>query len=321
MAAVVQETDHHLKPEFERELGIFRDVSQDFLSMVPVFPCINSYSRLKLHEVTKEKFPELTSFSVGEEPERRPVICKQQLIADWTLKSLVEPVAVLPEKNSITKKGSKAQKPTQALYVPKALRHKKAEQQQQQPQPVSQIKTWMDELEFVTGPVRVIPPLTDFLALEAGCVTSSDVATRRVVELGDFPKELKTSDLESVLHSGLVKIKDYYDLRWVDDTHALVIFTDERTAAMALRIRDVQIKFRPFYEACDASKNKAKSFRLEAEEHRAEKARPNTSTVMARRLLSRALNNPDIKASPHDENVLHQAKKEASAARGSPSTK
>ena len=52
-----------LQEIFARELELFQTMSQDCLRRVLVFPCINSYSRLKLHEVTKEKFADLTSFS------------------------------------------------------------------------------------------------------------------------------------------------------------------------------------------------------------------------------------------------------------------
>ena len=80
--------DDSLKEAFSKDLEVFLTSTQDCLSSVLIFPCINSYSRLKLHEVTKEKYPQLTSFSVGVEPDRRPIICRQKLIADWTLKSL-----------------------------------------------------------------------------------------------------------------------------------------------------------------------------------------------------------------------------------------
>ena len=113
--------------------------------------------------------------------------------------------------------------------------------------------------------------------------------------------------MESVLHTGLVKIKDYYDLRWVDDTHAIVIFSDEVTAAKSLTIKDTQIKFKPFYQACEASKSKAKGFNIEIESGSV-RSRPDTTTVIAKRLLSRALNNPEIQASPQDVNLLQQAK-------------
>ena len=85
----------------------------------------------------------------------------------------------------------------------------------------------------------------------------------------------------------------------------IVVFTDDFTAAQALAILDPQIKFRPFYQACQASKNKAKTLNVE---EKVAKPRPDTSTVMARRLLSRALNNPNIKASAEDENALKLAK-------------
>ena len=111
--------------------------------------------------------------------------------------------------------------------------------------------------------------------------------------------------MESVLHTGLVKIKDYYDLRWVDDTHAIVIFSDEVTAAKSLTIKDTQIKFKPFYQACEASKSKAKGFNIEIESGSV-RSRPDTTTVIAKRLLSRALNNPEIQASPQDVNLLQQ---------------
>lgn len=80
--------DDSLKEAFGKDLEVFLTSTQDCLSSVLIFPCINSYSRLRLHEVTKEKYPQLTSFSVGVEPDRRPIICRQKLIADWTLKSL-----------------------------------------------------------------------------------------------------------------------------------------------------------------------------------------------------------------------------------------
>ena len=288
-----------LKEAFESELKLFKQLSNQVLNRVLVFPCINSYARLKLHELTKETFAgDLASFSVDQEPDRRPVICQQQLLANWTLKS----VSINPVNNAGSVAGKR---PAQALYVPRALRNIKEAKQVAEPiEPLPELKTWQDEIEAMTGPVQLVQPLTNFLALESGCVSAQDQAFKRVIEMGDFPKELKTTDLENVLHAN-VKIKNYYDLKWVDDTHALVIFTDELTAAQALAIPDPQIKFRPFYLACEASKAKAKSISIEPN---VKKTRPDTSTVMARRLLSRALNNPNIKANKDEENALKEAK-------------
>lgn len=290
----------------DKELEVFDKVSgSSHKRLVLVFPPINSFMRLKLHELTKEKYSTLASFSVGSDEERRPVICRQQILAEWTLKTLNNPDVQQNAQEQPVVAGPK--KPAQAIYVPRALR-----QAQNQPlyMPPNPIKSWTDEIEAMTGPVKAIPPLSDFLAFEASnCLTSTEKAFRRVVELGDFPKALKTSDLESVLHSGLVKIKDYYDLRWIDDNHALVIFSDEATAGLCLTLTDPAIKFRPFYEACEASKAKAKTFGLEDSEAFRQKQRPDTSTVMAKRMLSRALNNPKIKADEEAENVLRKARK------------
>ena len=51
---------------------------------------------------------------------------------------------------------------------------------------------------------------------------------------------------EECLHRNL-KLVNYYDLRWVDDTHALAIFTDLDVAEKAINIHDPFIKFRPFW--------------------------------------------------------------------------
>ena len=96
--------------------------------------------------------------------------------------------------------------------------------------------------KMILGLYQSVPPLTDYLTLQTvGFETPREKALRRVVELGDFPKALKTSDLESVLHSGLGKLNKYYDLRWVDDTHALCIFAEDADAANCLAIKDFQV--------------------------------------------------------------------------------
>ena len=199
--------DDSLKEAFSKELEIFLAISQDCLRRVLVFPCINSYSRLRLHEVTKEKYLDLASFSVGVEPDRRPVICRQQLLIENVLSNPL-PMPLLPSQStvpppqpaiaSVQSESKQKKRPGKALYVPKALRDK--------PKPpsgaaaenvphgvavaevVPKMKTWQDEIESQTGPIQIVEPLTDFILFETGCFTSKDKAFRRVVELGDFPK-------------------------------------------------------------------------------------------------------------------------------------
>ena len=114
-----------------------------------------------------------------------PVVC--QAPAEPKPSEVIEPL-------SESTKGSAKKRPAKALYVPKALRNNtvgnaKSSSVIQTQNPVPVIKTWKDEIESQTGPVQVVSPLTDYLALEsAGCLTTRDKAFRRVVELGDFPK-------------------------------------------------------------------------------------------------------------------------------------
>lgn len=111
------------KEAFKLELDTFQESTKDYLSSVLVFPCINSFARLKLHELAKESYPELLSFSVGIEPERRPVICRQQLVAEWTLKSVNLEPQVTPFVNP-TVPNKQGKRPEKALYVPKGSDHK-----------------------------------------------------------------------------------------------------------------------------------------------------------------------------------------------------
>jgi hypothetical protein len=53
---------------------------------------------------------------------------------------------------------------------------------------------------------------------------------------------------EECLHRNL-KLINYYDLKWVDDTHALAVFSDVDVAEKAISIVDSFIKFRPFWQA------------------------------------------------------------------------
>ena len=59
--------------------------------------------------------------------------------------------------------------------------------------------------------------------IQSGCDVAVNQAVNlsHVVELHDFPPTLKTSDLDDVLHQ--LKLQKYYELIWVDDTHAFVI--------------------------------------------------------------------------------------------------
>ncbi|NWY18114.1 R3HC1 protein, partial [Aphelocoma coerulescens] len=104
-----------------------------------------------------------------------------------------------------------------------------------------------------------------------------------VTEIYDFPSSLKTEDLLEIF-------SDFHEsgfkIQWVDDTHALGIFSSLSTASQALGRRYPCLKIRPLIHATKQSKIKAlqrpKLLHLGKE-------RPQTDTAVARRLVSHAL--------------------------------
>ncbi|NXE43574.1 R3HC1 protein, partial [Ptilorrhoa leucosticta] len=104
-----------------------------------------------------------------------------------------------------------------------------------------------------------------------------------VTEIYDFPSSLKTEDLMEMF-------SDFHEsgfkLQWVDDTHALGIFSSLSTASQALGRRYPCLKIRPLIHATKQSKIKAlqrpKLLHLGKE-------RPQTDAAVARRLVSHAL--------------------------------
>ncbi|XP_074415105.1 R3H and coiled-coil domain-containing protein 1 [Zonotrichia albicollis] len=112
-------------------------------------------------------------------------------------------------------------------------------------------------------------------------VSEGDLA--HVTEIYDFPSTLKTEDL-------LGMFSDFHEsgfkIQWVDDTHALGIFSSPSTASQALGRRYPCLKIRPLLHASKQAKVKAlqrpKLLQLG-------KGRPQTDTAVARRLLCHAL--------------------------------
>ncbi|NXC75323.1 R3HC1 protein, partial [Anhinga anhinga] len=104
-----------------------------------------------------------------------------------------------------------------------------------------------------------------------------------VTEIYDFSPALKTEHLIEVF-------SDFHEsgfkIQWVDDTHALGIFSSPSTASQALGRRYPSLKIRPLIHATKQSKIKAlqrpKLLHLAKE-------RPQTDTAVAKRLVTRAL--------------------------------
>ncbi|KAM7006236.1 R3H and coiled-coil domain-containing protein 1 [Tautogolabrus adspersus] len=106
---------------------------------------------------------------------------------------------------------------------------------------------------------------------------------RHVIEIYNFPPTLKTDDL-------LDAFTEYSDggmkIKWIDNTHALGVFSNESAALHALSISHPLLKARALAEG--SKKAKGKAFR-HAEFIQPVKERPRTDSAVAQRMVSRAL--------------------------------
>ncbi|KAM9314990.1 coiled-coil domain-containing protein R3HCC1L [Pholidichthys leucotaenia] len=77
-----------------------------------------------------------------------------------------------------------------------------------------------------------------------------------IVEIYDFPPEFKTEDLLKLFQC--YHQRDF-DIVWIDDTHALGLFSSPIAAREALRSKHALMKLRPLSKSSSATKAKARS--------------------------------------------------------------
>ncbi|KAM9010961.1 coiled-coil domain-containing protein R3HCC1L isoform 1-T2 [Ara ararauna] len=126
-------------------------------------------------------------------------------------------------------------------------------------------------------------PRFDYYGAEPAAPDISDEELPHVIEIYDFPSDFRTEDLMRVFCSYQ---KKGFDIKWVDDTHALGVFSSPITARDALSTKHLMVKTRPLSQGTRASKAKARAY---AEFLQPAKERPETSAALARRLVIGAL--------------------------------
>ncbi|KAK2508051.1 hypothetical protein MC885_020933 [Smutsia gigantea] len=126
-------------------------------------------------------------------------------------------------------------------------------------------------------------PRFDYYNHEVPDTDLSDCEFPHVIEIYDFPQEFRTEDLLRIFCSYQ---KKGFDIKWVDDTHALGVFSSPVTARDALGSKHTMVKIRPLSQATRAAKAKARAY---AEFLQPAKERPETSAALARRLVISAL--------------------------------
>jgi len=106
---------------------------------------------------------------------------------------------------------------------------------------------------------------------------------RHLTEVYDFSPDLTTSDLSLALQA--MGLKDF-DIKWVDDTHAIGVFSTEFQAQQAIKGSSLLLKIRPVTEGTRETQLKVKSFKDLLLPY---KSRPETTAVVARNLVTSAL--------------------------------
>ncbi|XP_077461961.1 R3H and coiled-coil domain-containing protein 1-like isoform X1 [Stigmatopora argus] len=104
-----------------------------------------------------------------------------------------------------------------------------------------------------------------------------------MIEIYDIPPEFKSEDLSKLFQGHQ---KRGLDIKWIDDTHALGLFTSPTAAREALRSKHPLMKLRPLSKSTPATKASARSF---SESPLPAKERPQTSVALAHRLVIGAL--------------------------------
>ncbi|XP_039760278.1 R3H and coiled-coil domain-containing protein 1 [Pararge aegeria] len=136
----------------------------------------------------------------------------------------------------------------------------------------------LEELTATVGRVSVSRARRDYAPYRPG-----DEAFAHVLEVFDFPADFHTNDLLAMFS----EYKDTgFEIKWVDDTHALIVFSSARIAAEVLAAPRSLARCRPLHAATLESRNKAKKC---AEFLQPYRQRPETCTALARRLVSGAL--------------------------------
>lgn len=145
----------------------------------------------------------------------------------------------------------------------------------------------MEELTNSVGSVTIEKPQSDYRSYQSRVELimsgAADDEFSHVLEIYSFPAEFKTHDLCAVFSPYM---KGGFEIKWVDDTHALGVFSSALVAAEVLATDHPFVKTRPLHEATPESRMKA---RRSAEFLQPYRARPETCAALARRLVTGAL--------------------------------
>ncbi|XP_052863539.1 uncharacterized protein LOC128270174 [Anopheles cruzii] len=163
----------------------------------------------------------------------------------------------------------------------------------------------IDELTSAVGKVAIEVPQSDYKAYQTKQAVLNDEEFPHVLEVSCFPPEFKTQDLMMLFSQYK---ESGFDIKWVDDTHALAVFSSSKVAAEVLAAGHAFAQVKPLAEATPESRSKARKCASSLQPYR---ARPVTCAALARRLVTTALG-VRLKTAPeereNERRVLREAK-------------
>ncbi|KAG8429391.1 hypothetical protein GDO86_020294 [Hymenochirus boettgeri] len=106
---------------------------------------------------------------------------------------------------------------------------------------------------------------------------------KHILEIYQFPSHFKNKDFMEAFDSYR---QDGFDIKWVDSSHVLAIFSSSKSAWRCLKSNSAVLKVRPLSQATRASKVKARRY---SDFLQPSGPRPQTSALTANRLIMNAL--------------------------------
>ncbi|KAM3873602.1 R3H and coiled-coil domain-containing protein 1-like [Diretmus argenteus] len=265
---------------------------EDKRKSVLLFPPLPSRLRYLIHRTT-EDLPGLASFSVGESCCRRVVVYYSELRGEVEEDSDLESNNSLCDESPRPRSRRVMERVAKPAMTPEDNGKKEEEEEDLQTADTADITEEITAHLKQTEIVSIEHAHNDYSGFENVWICPDEFG--HVIEIYGFSTIFNTDDL-------LDAFTDYSDggmkIQWVDNTHALGVFSSESSALHALSIRHPLLKTRALCKGSRQAKGKAMR---EAEFIQPVKQRPRIDCTVARRMMTRALGGREDKANDTEE--------------------
>lgn len=203
--------------------------------------------------------------------------------ADSILHQVSESPVLCPQAETLHGAQSLVWEQTESCFAEMTLEENEKSEEDPESVPYRRVKEEIKAHLREAVAVSIEHAHNDYSVYVDVCININPDEFRHVIEIYDFPPLFKTDDLLDAFieySDGGMKIK------WIDNTHALGVFSSESAAIQALSLCHPLLKTRALAEG--SKKAKGKAIRC-AEFIQPVKERPKTDCAVAQRMVTRAL--------------------------------